>query len=198
MPDLIIRADESVVFYLILQLPTTDLNRSQLSSLLLPSSHLTLSAELSYVQSPTMMSSTTGLNGMAEGKGKEIIGLGRPPLARANTDTRASLFEGQGPVAPLTPKPTPGTRGGDRAYGDVEGLVFWSSLFAPPVRGLLSVDASSNSENGKGKEPERGGRVWIGWNKEQSKWMAVWEFVGQVGELSISLTTVTHCHAVHS
>jgi hypothetical protein len=35
---------------------------------------------------------------------------------------------------------------------------------------------------GKGNEVERGHRVWIGWSESEKTWIAIWEFIGQVGE----------------
>ncbi|KAL8284219.1 hypothetical protein RQP46_004968 [Phenoliferia psychrophenolica] len=206
--------DESLPFYLLLHLPALpNLTRAQATSLLLPSlapsAHLTLSAELSYVE------------GHPSARQHPVPILGDPPRRRDGTrepsvrDYRPhsrvdsngiGAGADHGPKVPVTPSPAPGTRASDAEWVDATGVPVWSYAFVPMGEETPDEPDERTAEpaprRGKGKAREKkfgDGRVWVGregGDQGTGSWIGVWEFKGDVAFVRSELIQPKLCLTV--
>jgi hypothetical protein len=159
-----------------LRLPTHTLSRSQALALLLPSlssSHLTLSAELSYLEGTSHPYSS-------HTKDRNSVSSTAPaPFALDLSESISKIDSWPGArdgEEPGTPKPVPSGRKADANFAESSGVHVWSYAFV-------------GGEAAEGEGRERGkfgnGRVWVGREGGDAglgPWIGVWEFRGAVGE----------------
>jgi hypothetical protein len=163
-------------FYLILTLPTTvTLSREQAATLLLRD-HLSVSAELSYVESspqPYTASAARSTVPRGPSHGSTVSALAAHATARA-----APAPAARDPPVPITPAPYPSTRSVDASFTDLSGIAVWSYAFQ-------DIRADSSPASDGAQQDYAKGRVWLGKartpNSDQEAWVAVWEFKGDIG-----------------
>ncbi|KAM0753351.1 hypothetical protein T439DRAFT_354775 [Meredithblackwellia eburnea MCA 4105] len=215
--------DESLPFYLTLHLPShPSITRLQAASLLLPSipsasAHLTLSADLSYVEGqPTSASQThharpvPTLSDPPRRRGhmptSSSSGPKAPPATLASRLTSLSIGMEGGPKVPVTPSPFPATRASDVDFVESVGVPVWNYAFEVggeeqgERRRRVSSNDLNGGANGSTKDKNDGrGRVWVGRDggeKGRGGWVGVWEFRGDVAFVRSDLLRPKVCLTV--
>lgn len=199
---------------MILKLPPV-LTKSQAIEFLIPDStsnspHLSLSADLAFVDGPnpnSSASSKTIFNPNVQKRDSFISSFNLDLSEGSFTSPRSSFSTTDyskpiplPPVSPSTPSPLPGTRLEDIGYDDLGKAVhLWSYVFGEDSiqkkfssgfgAGIVGVNS-----RGKGKSNDNDkGRVWIGregGEEGRGGWIGVWEFKGVVCMSFFTFTTV--------
>lgn len=219
------KLDETLPFYLTLKLPS-NLTRSQAISFLIPETnstsnsnsktttnapHLSLTADLSFVDGPSTSSSGSRPSQFAQQQQQQQRTRKDSFVTSFNLDLSEGAFTTSSapppphssdskpsPYSPTTPNPIPSTRIGDMNYEENGREVpIWSYVFGEnEVESNKKSSTLVNEE--KDYESERG-RVWVGregGEESNGSWIGVWEFKGVVGMYStislFFLTTFSH------
>ncbi|KAK4706128.1 hypothetical protein P7C70_g87, partial [Phenoliferia sp. Uapishka_3] len=205
--------NESLSFYLIVTLPSIPhLTRFQATSLLIPSSqaspHLTLAADLSYVDStptprPPIDTNVADPLNRREGVTRDPSTRDYRPQGRVDSSgVGLGLGRESAPKVHLPSLPSPSTRPDDAPWMDCQGIPVWNYNFVPLVERAQSEDGrnqESANANSKGKAKEvkfGGGRVWVGrkgGDQGTGSWIGVWEFEGDVSFVRSEFTSPKAC-----